>query len=195
MKYNDVIDVQVTTAVANLAAEPVTLAQVKRHLSLQFDTSGSYQFDDDDTKLEELIVQSREYLEQYTGLSLATKTYKAILRNDCGGIEIPYGPITAITTIKDSDGIALVDGTTYQLRGNQFKWIESPLSCYIEVVYVSGYTSANIPAGLKRALLEQIAFDYVNAGDQQQQFATANVALCESAIAKAAPYKRTSMVS
>src|SRR5690349_10277020 len=121
MKYNDVIDVEVTTAVASLAAEPVTLEQVKRHLSLQFDTSGSYQFDDDDTKLEELIVQSREYLEQYTGLSMASKTYKAILRNECGDIEIPYGPITSITSLKNSDGIALVSGTSYRLRGNQFK--------------------------------------------------------------------------
>lgn len=189
MKYNDAIDVQVTTAVANLAAEPVALAQVKRHLSLQFDTSGSYQFDDDDTKLEEMIPQSRDLLEQYTGLSLASKTYKAIIRNECGDIEIPYGPITTITSLKDIDGNALVDGTGYKLRGNQFKWIEWPKACYIEIIFVSGYTSANIPAGLKRALLEQIAFDYMNAGDQS------DLSLCKSALEKAAPYVRKSMIA
>jgi uncharacterized phiE125 gp8 family phage protein len=189
MRYNDVIGPpQVTTDVASLAAEPVTLVQVKRHLSLQFDTSGSYQFDDDDTKLEELIVQSREFLEQFTGLSMASKTYKAILRNECGGIEIPYGPITSITSVKDIDGNVLINGTSYQLKGNQFYEIVSPASCYIEVVYVSGYTPTNIPAGLKRALLEQIAFNYVNAGDQQQS-------LCNSAMEKAAPYSRKSLIA
>lgn len=195
MKYNDVIEVQITTPVASINNEPGTLAQVKRHLSLQFDTSGSYQFDDDDTKLQDIMKDSRELLEQYTGLSMAAKSYKAILRNECGDIEIPFGPITAITSIKDVDGNALISGTSYQLRGNQFKWIESPCSCYIEVNFTAGYTPANIPEGLRRAWLEQIAWNYVNAGDQQQQFASGNIDLCKSAMEKASAYKRKSLVA
>jgi uncharacterized phiE125 gp8 family phage protein len=189
MKYNDVIEVQVVT---DVATEPVTLAEVKRHLNLQFDTSGSYEFDDDDTKITDLITQCRQGLEQYTGLSFASKTLRAIVRNDCGGIEIPCGPVTSLTSIKDVDGVTLTAATQYTVRGNQFKWIEYPTSCYLEINYVAGY--AALPAGLKRALLEEIAFRYTNAGDQQQQFATADVTLCKSALELAARYKRTSLI-
>lgn len=194
MLYNDVIEVQVTADVANLAAEPVTLEEVKRHLNLQFDTSGSYQFDDDDTKLEDLIKQSRELIEQYIGVSMAVKTYRAVLRNECGGQAIPFGPVTSITSVADVDGNILVANQGYKLTGSlhEFQW---PLSCYIDVTYTAGYTPANIPGGLKRALLEQIAWNYVNAGDQQQQFANGSVAICESAIAKAVPYSRRAWVS
>lgn len=190
MKYNDVIEVEV---VDDIETEPVTLEEVKRHLSLQFDTAGSYEFDDDDTKLLDLITQCRDLLEQYTGLSFAEKTLKAILRNDCGGIEIPFGPVTELTSIKDVDGNTLTATTQYTARGNQFKWIDHPSSCYLEVNYTAGYTT--LPAGLKRALLEEIAFRYVNGGDQQQQFANGNVSICQSALELAARYSRKSLIS
>lgn len=194
MLYNDVIDIQIITDVASLSDEPVTLDEVKRHLNLQFDTSGSYQFDDDDTKLEDLIRQSRELLEQYTGVSMAVKTYRAVLRNECGGMAIPFGPVTSITTVADADGNTLVANQGYKLTGSLYEF-QSPLSCYIDVTYTAGYTPANIPAGLKRALLEQIAWNYVNAGDQHQQFTSGNIAICESALAKAAPYSRRAWVA
>jgi uncharacterized phiE125 gp8 family phage protein len=195
MKYNDVIETEVVTDVSSFDDEPGTLEEIKRHLNLQFDTSGSIEFDDDDTKLMEIAKAAREVIENYTGVSMASKTYKSIVRNDCGGIEIPFGPVTTLTNIKDVDGVALVANTGYTVRGNKFKWIEYPCSCYLEVNYVAGYTKDNIPAGLKRAWFEQIAFDYVNAGDQQQQYAAATVSICESAIEKAAPYKRKSMIA
>lgn len=190
MRYNDIIEVQVVT---DVTVEPVTLVEVKRHLNLQFDTAGSYEFDDDDTKLTALITQCREELEQYTGLSFSGKTLKAILRNDCGGIEIPFGPVTALTSIKDVDGNTLTVTTGYTVRGNQFRWIEYPWSCYLEVNYTAGYTT--LPAGLKRALLEEIAFRYVNAGDQQQEYANGNVSICKSAIELAARYSRKSFIA
>src|ERR1700749_4758083 len=162
MRYNDVIDVQVTTPVANITDEPGTLDQVKRHLNLLFDTSGSYQFDDDDIKLQDIMKESRELLEQYTGVSMAVKDYKIILRNECGNVEIPYGPITGISSVKDADGNTLTDGADYKIKGNQFKWVERPCSCYLEVNTTAGYTPANIPEGLRRAWLVQIAWNYTN---------------------------------
>jgi uncharacterized phiE125 gp8 family phage protein len=195
MRYNDVIETEIVTDVSSFDDEPGTLEEIKQHLNLQFDTTGSIEFNDDDTKLMDIAKSSREVIENYTGVSMASKTYKAILRNDCGGIEIPFGPITSLTNIKDVDGNALTANTNYTVRGNKFKWIDFPCSCYLEVNYVAGYTKDNIPAGLKRAWLEQIAFDYVNAGDQQQQYAAATVSICESAIEKAAPYKRKSMIA
>lgn len=187
MKYNDVIEVEVVT---DVETEPVELDEVKRHLNLQFDTEGSAVFDDDDSKLLEMITQCRQELEQYTGLSLAPKTLKAIVRNQCGDIEIPAGPVTTLTSIKDVDGVTLTDTV---VRGNQFKWIEYPKSCYLEVNYDAGYET--LPAGLKRALLEEIAFRYNNAGDQQQVYAAATVSFCQSALELASRYKRTSIIA
>lgn len=195
MKYNDIIEVEVITPVASITDEPGTLTQVKQHLNLLFDTAGSYQFDDDDTKLQLIMKDSREQLEQYTGLSMAVKSYKAIMKNECGDIEIPYGPITTITSVKDINGNALTSGTGYTIRGNKFMWIEKPLSCFLEVEFTAGYTPDNIPDGLRRAWLVQIAWNYVNTGDQQKEFATANVDLCKSAMEIAAPYKRKSMIA
>lgn len=189
MKYNDVIEVEVVT---DLETEPVSLTEVKQHLNLLFDTEESYEFDDDDTYLTSLITQCRQSLEEYTGLSFAEKTLKAIIRNECGDIEIPAGPVITISSIKDSDGDTIAT-TDYTVRGNQFKWVESPAACYLELNYTAGYTT--IPAPLKRAILEEIAFRYNNRGDQQQEYANANVSLCQSAINLAAPFKRRSWVA
>lgn len=195
MKYNDIIEVQVTTDVADFAAEPLTLDQVKRHLNLLFDTSGSAQFDDDDTYLEELVTQCREALEQYLGISMAEKVYKAILRNECGGVELPFGPVTVVTSVKNKDGEDLTSGQTYQLRGNRFKWFEYPCSDYLEVDYIAGYDPTTIPKGLQRALLEEIAFRYNNRGDQTNKLAGENIGLSQGAIELASRYSRKSIVA
>jgi uncharacterized phiE125 gp8 family phage protein len=192
MKYNDIIEVQVT---AGPETEPLTLDEVKRHLNLLFDTAGSYDFDDDDTYLNALIGECRQAMEEILGIGLALKSYRAILRNECGGIEIPYGPISTIGDIKDIDGTLLVNGETYQLRGLEFKWIESPVSCYVDIQYSAGYSTVNIPKGLKRALLEEIAFRYNNRGDQTNKFAGENVGLSQGAMELASRYSRRSLVS
>lgn len=195
MNYNDIIEVQVTTDVANFAAEPLTLVEVKRHLNLLFDTAGSYDFDDDDAYLTALVSECRQAMEERLGISMAAKTYRAILRNECGNIEIPFGPVTSITNVLDKDGVALLDGDTYQLRGLQFKWFESPISCYIDTTYVAGYTPTNIPKGLKRALLEEIAYRYNHRGDGTNRFAGENVGISQGAMEMAAPYTRRSILA
>jgi hypothetical protein len=138
-------------------------------------------------------------LEQAIGVSLAVKTYKAILKNECGDIEIPNGPITAIVSVKDVDGNTLTSGTGYTIKGGHFKWIECPRSCYLEVNYTAGYTPATvpnkIPDGLRRALLEEIAFRYQHRGDSTNKFAGENIGICQGAIELAARYSRKSIVA
>lgn len=183
-----------TTDVASFADEPVTLEEVKRHLNLLFDTEGSAEFDDDDTYLFDLVRQCRESVEQTIGVSMAVKTYKAILRNECGGIEIPFGPIAEIISVVDKEGNVLASGTDYSVRGSGFKWIEQPCVDYLEVYYTSGYTQATIPSGLKRALLEEIAFRYNHRGDAMNVTANIYFGICQGAREKAAPYTRKSFI-
>ena len=177
--------------VVDITTEPVSLDEVKRALNMQFDTSGAYEFNDDDTYLEELITRCRMYIENYTGLSLAPKTLKVPVRNELGGVEIPYGPITAITEITEGDGTLV---TNYATSGNQFKKIECPFSCYLMVSYTAGYADGKIPADLKQAIIEEVVWRYTNRGDQQQEFANGPVSLCQSSINLATPHKRKSFL-
>jgi len=186
MRYND-NQIEIPEVVTDIVTEPVTLDEAKRALNLLFDGNGSYEFNDDDTELMATIKAARATLENYTGLSLATKTLKVPIRNELGGVEIPYGPIQSITSIVDDEGTAITD---YTKRGNQFLTIESPCSCYLLVTYVAGYANGKLPADLKRAVVEEVVFRYTNRGDQQQEFASGDVSLCQSSINLAAPYKR-----
>jgi len=182
MMYNDVREVEVVT---DVTTEPVSLEEVKRQLNLLFSSDGSFQFDDDDDYLNELIPRCRESLEKYTGLSFATKTLRAIICNECGGTELPSGPIQAITSIKDSEGTTL---SSIILSGNQFKVIETT-SCYLDIEYTAGYGTGKLPRGLVRALVELIAWAYNHRGEE------VDVAYSKQALESAAPYKRTSWIA
>lgn len=182
-KYNAVLDFHVIT---DLATEPVTLTEVKRHLNMQFDTAGAYTFDDDDTYLTGLIKECRQRLEKYTGVSFGEKECRAIIRNDLGGQELPYGPIQSASCALDASGDDL--GCT-ELRGILFKWLDSPKGSYIDISYTAGYE--NLPDDLKRAIKEEVAYRYKFRGDVSQEFANEKPGLCEGAKVLAKPYKRT----
>lgn len=175
----------------DLTSEPVSLADIKRQLNMQFDADGAYEFNDDDTLLTRYNTAARSRIENYTGLSLAPKTLRTIVRNELGGVEIPYGPVIAVTAMEYEDGTDLAI-TDYAIRGNQFKTIETPYRCYLRVTYTAGYTV--IPPELAQAIIEQVVFMYKNRGDQQQEYAAADVTLCKSALEWAAPYKRKSFL-
>lgn len=175
VKYNAVLDWIITE---DLETEPVSLDDVKLHLNLKFTTDGSYEFNDDDDKLTALIKACRVALEKYTGCSFAPKTMEAIIRNEKGNQEIPYGPVDAVSSTVTEDGDAISD---VKVRGLQFKWIESPYSCYMHLTYTGGYTV--LPDDLKQAIKEEVAFRYKNQGDQGDT-------ISESARQLAGPYRR-----
>jgi len=155
--------------VTDLATEPITLTEVKRHLNMVFDTDGSYEFNDDDTKLTELITEVRQALEKYTGLSFGEKTLQVVISNERGQrFELPYGPVTSVTTVVDKDGEDIGDPV---IRGLDFKWIET-CSSYMVVTYEAGYST--LPADLKRAMKEEIAFRYKNQGDHGDEIHSAS---------------------
>ena len=197
MRYNEVIELEVVT---DLATEPVTLAEQKAHMNMFFETSGAYDFTDDNNYITNLIITARQLLEKYTGLSFGTKTLRAILRNECGGQEIPAGPNIVVTSVKDIDGntyavyTSNTSGHTYRLSGNQYKSFISPFLCYLDVSYTAGYGAGKLPYPLKQAIMMQVQFMYDNRGSQQQNYAAANVDLCKSALELAAPYKKTSFL-
>jgi len=184
IKYNNIIDVQYESRDAIL---PATLDEFKRHLNLQFDTEGGYEFNDDDTYLQAVLEAATVAIEKFTGVLLRDSDVTAVIRNEKGGQSLPYGPVTEFTDLVDSDDVSITD---YKLRGLSFKSLVSPCKSEMTATYRAGYTAATVPASLKMAVLHQGAFLYESRGDQQQQYASAEVAMSTSAKALANPYRR-----
>lgn len=181
MRFNETIEYEITD---DLSAEPVTVADVKRHLNLLFDTDGSYSFGDDDTLIEGLITASRKYLEEYTGLSFGEKTIIAVLRNELGEIEIPYGPIVEIVSVKNADGEELTADTDYKLQGRKYPKLVCPCASYVEIEYTAGF--ATLPADLKQAVIVEAAWRYHHRFDEMD----AN-AYCRQSLELCASLKRS----
>lgn len=188
VKYNNVIDVSYEPV--DPSVMPVSLDDMKRHLYLLFDTEGGFSVDDDDTYIEtELIPAAVVAVEKYTGRLLRPSTVTAIIRNEKGGQHLPYGPITQFSSLSDEDGNA-IESEDYKIKGLDFKYIQSPCYAYMTAVYEAGYTTDNLPSGLRMAILHQGAFLCKSRGDQQQEYASSDVGMSASAKALANPYRR-----
>lgn len=159
--YNAVIE---TVFTAEGSTEPVTIAEVKRQLQLAQD------FTDDDVYLNEQITECREDMERALGVSMITRTVVAIIKNEMGKLELPYGPVAEILDVNSAD--AGLDVGEYEILGEGteigplFMHVVSPKLELMTVKYKAGYST--IPHGLKRALLRFIADSYEHRGDNQE---------------------------
>lgn len=107
INYSKTIDV---SDESGSITEPVTVQEVKDYLRLEgFVDAGDSTSTDlsdftyDDDLIEELITAVRERFEEICGISIVPKTLKSMITNVCGFIEIPYGPVSSITSLKDDD--------------------------------------------------------------------------------------------
>lgn len=153
---------------------PVSLDMVKTQLKISLlDTS-------QDTFLELLIDAATQFAEKYTGRDLITKTYLTYRPCFSDYIELHRSMITSIVSFEYLlDGVLTpVDISTYKLlQETGFARIALNVdSSYpshdtyyqaIKITFDSGFgaSEASIPADLKIALLNHIAFLYVNRGD------------------------------
>lgn len=151
---NVIIGFQENAELYDYQTEPVSLQELKDYAKIDFDT--------DDTLLQSLITVSRLFLETYTGLSFIPKRLTAQLRNECGGIEIPYGPMQGDldqTLITDRDG----NETTIETEGLDFLSIRTQ-TAFVQLIYGAGYTT--LPEPLKTAIKAQAFFLYENRGER-----------------------------
>lgn len=73
-------------------AEPITLAEAKAHLRVDFS--------DDDTLIQTLIGTAREYVEKLANRALVERTSTAKIMSFADVIRLPFRPITALVSIK-----------------------------------------------------------------------------------------------
>lgn len=163
---NEKLFIVYTSGTQTTIDDVVTVAEMKNYLRLEgfIDQSESIssEFNDDDTIIEELIVSARERLEEYTGLTFVPKTIEIEFTNLAGNFEIPFGPINQILYLRDSEGDSIsTDDFDISLNGRVLKY---PTYENMTMQYECGY--AVLPKGLKEAVMKEVAYRYINRGDE-----------------------------
>ena len=132
----------------------------------------------DDDLIDDLIDGVTLAAENHIGRQLRATTWTSLWDGFPPWFCLSQADIASITSVKYTleDTQETVDSADYNLsRGvaqstifpaDGFTWPNTdPIPQAVEVIFVSGFTS--LPADIKTALLEDIAFAYVNRGDTQ----------------------------
>lgn len=155
------------------ASEPVTTAEAKSHLRVT--TS------DDDTYISTLVTVARNHAETITRRALINQTWDYFLnRFPCGDkIVIPLPRLSSVTSVKytDKDNVQstlasnkyIVDinsepGQVVLAYGESWpSFTPRPVNA-VEIRFVAGYGSsaANVPAGIRQAMLLLVGHWYEN---------------------------------
>lgn len=101
----------------DLAAEPVTLTELKNHMRVDNDA--------DDDLITNLSIAARKNLEEWGNLSFGVKTITAIWTEYGQKVTLPYGAHDSITSVTRIDyqntETVLTAGQDYYVKGGDFK--------------------------------------------------------------------------
>lgn len=149
---NNIIDLR---RVVNLGAIPITLAEAKAKLIIDFT--------DDDTVISALILQAIRYVENYCNISIIYQRIQLI-----GTLErewkLPYGPVIGLESVGTSEGpsgsapITYDAASSWALDGDLF-WPSTRVRH--KIIYTAGNF---LPDDLKDACLQVLVFLYENHG-------------------------------
>lgn len=189
VSYNLIHSVEDTSDESGLVTEPVSRSEMKDYLRLQgFDESGDFSFDD--TLIDLMITGARQRVEVYTGCSLIPKRIKAVVTNLCGGVTLPWGPITGDITAVDSEGEEIV-ADDIKIIGIQFPDLDEPMQEKMVLTYNAGFpVLPNSLKGLKLAIMAEVAYRYEHRGDESP-----DSGICKAAQAITNPFKKASPFS
>lgn len=140
---------------------PVTLAEAKADIGIESS--------DWDSKLQLDIAAATAMVEEWTGRSLGEQTWQLTLDAFADEIELPKGPVTAVSFVKYRDAerdeqtlsvgayiTDLVSDPQRLVRDPEASWPETAeIPNAVIVQFVTGYSSA--PALLKKAVLFTVA--------------------------------------
>lgn len=166
------------------AAEPVTLADLKRHLEIDDTASDDF--------LTPLIVVARAAVERLTGRLMITQSWRLSLDAvpDDGLVRLPVGPVQTVSAVRVYDGLggSVVwpgSGYTLDLVGEPARLLfhgSLPMPgrrlAGIEIDVVAGYGAsvAAVPADLVQAVKLLAAHWYATRGDVEAGGIPADVA-------------------
>lgn len=150
VSYNQIIDVLFTDPLP--IVEPVTVDEAKDFCKIELD------YTNDNDLIVAFITTARQMCEAFTNTGFIEREVRAVLNNGNGNNYLPYGPIGAVTEVKDAGEVITSDA--YSVTGEKWKRIEYPCSPLLTVTYTGGY--AELPAQLKTGLLNAIYYLYDN---------------------------------
>lgn len=162
--------------VTDAAVEPITLSEIKTNLKI---TTTDY-----DDILQPMIKTAVTKGEQITGRDFITKKYKTFIDyfpGDQFGIKILKSKLQAIDHIKyyKDDLLVTLNAADYYITddadyayiflksGKSFPRDIDDRAQAVQITFDAGYgdTAADVPQGIKQALIAYIAMLYNNAGD------------------------------
>ncbi|MFC3326212.1 head-tail connector protein [Mesorhizobium cantuariense] len=148
-------------------SEPVTLAEARRQVKVDFT--------DDDTYLTDLIAVARNHVEKYCGQVLAGQTVEVETDSWCDMRHLSVGLVQSITSIAYTDTTGApqtLPDTVYELRGDAIvlkyrqSWPSVQPRSLITVSAVVGPSS--IEPSVKHAMLVRIADLYESRENQDE---------------------------
>lgn len=169
--YNIISGIEDISDESGPASEPVTLPEMKDYLRLggfidDDDSTAIPEFTDDDDLIEEMITAARQALEEELGSSIIQHSWKATgVTNLAGEIQLPYGPVTEITSVLDCNGDAIdhTDSDEVKLQGDFLKY---PNQEDMIIEYTAGYASGKLPKPIVVEIKRMVAYMYENRGDE-----------------------------
>ena len=171
----------ITTTTAP-AVEPVSTAEVKSHLRLTTTAAEAAAYTTEDDLLDRLITVSRTQAEQETGRRFITQTLTMYLNSwpDERYIKIPYPTLqSAVVTYRltdDDDYDETLSTVDTDIASEPGRVVLQPNESWpsgtlytdrpIKIVFVCGYgLAADVPEGIKSAILLKISDLYENRGE------------------------------
>jgi hypothetical protein len=142
--------------VAQSATNPVSLADAKNYIKVDFT--------DDDVLIAKMLVQAVSWCENYLSRDIVSKTRKYYMDKTNGLFDLPFSPVTSITSVK-------IDGSaaTYDVIGLNNETIElhSGSAEKVEVEYITESVFNNFTQGalIEGAILQLVSTYYDNRTD------------------------------
>jgi uncharacterized phiE125 gp8 family phage protein len=138
--------------------EPVPLNEVK--LNLRADDSSH------DMLLENIIPAARDWVERRVQTKFATQTWELTLDGfPASEIELPFGPVQSITSVKydDEDAVETTLSTSlYRLSGGRYlvpvdEWPSAADGASVRIRFVAGYPATSpIPESVRLAIILKV---------------------------------------
>jgi uncharacterized phiE125 gp8 family phage protein len=159
--------------------EPVTVAELRNFVGYPGTDSSI------ETVIENLGKSARLRLEQYCGRNFIEKTMILTESNVKRSLQLPFGPIYEIESVKVYDSYGVLDETLtadddYYLIGEFDKYCKFESwfdGAYVKIEYTAGYgeNTYDLPQALKDAILMQSKYDFDHRSRSDAQVITSEV--------------------
>lgn len=127
-----------------IGGEPVTIGLLRKYAEIRSESH--------DDLLNELFIAARQQVEKFLCLSLVETDITVRLEQIEGSEELPYGPVIALTSVKD-EADADVDYTREGLIGS-FVGINTSRTEPTVIKYKAGYAADKFPYPIKLSIMK-----------------------------------------